>query len=58
MVNLNIDETDCKFAAEFIEMYFFQNIRDDPDIDNIEYVRSLLHTLDELNRVAHDAKEV
>ena len=58
MVNLNIDETDCKFAAEFIEMYFFQNIRDDPDIDNIEYVRSLLHTLDELNRAAHDAKEV
>ena len=58
MVNLNIDEADCKVAAEFIEIYFFQNIRDDPDIDNIEYVRSLLRTIDELNRVAHDAKEV
>ena len=57
MVNLNIDKDDCKVAADFIEMYFFKNIRDDPDIDNIEYVRSLLRTFDELNRVAHDTEK-
>ena len=47
-MNLNIDKTDCENVVDFIERYFFQNIRDDEDIDNIEYVRSLLKCLDEL----------
>lgn len=51
MLELNIDKEDAKNLADFIETYFFQNIRDDTDMDNIEYVRSLLRCLDELNRV-------
>ena len=47
-MNLNINKSDCENAADLIECYFFQNIRDDEDIDNIEYVRSLLKCLDEL----------
>lgn len=48
MVELNIDKEDVKNLTDFIETYFFQNIRDNIDIDNIEYVRSLLRCLDGL----------
>ena len=52
MVTLNIDKATCKNIAEFLEIYFFQNIRDDVDIDNIEYVHGLIHAIDELKRVS------
>ena len=52
MVELNFDKDTCKNVAEFLEVYFFQNIRDDEDIDNIEYVRSLINAIDELKRAS------
>ena len=52
MVTLNITKNDCRNVAEFLEIYFFQNIRDDPDMDSIEYVRGLITTIDELKRVS------
>lgn len=52
MVTLKLTKDDCKNVADFLEIYFFQNIRDDPDIDNIEYARSLLNSIAELKRVA------
>ena len=53
MVTLNIDRKTCENIADFLELYFFQNIRDDVDMDNIEYVHDLLHAIDELKRVAN-----
>ena len=53
MVTLNIEKHTCGHIAEFLEIYFFQNIRDDECIDNIEYVRSLINAIDELNRVSN-----
>ena len=52
MISLNISKYDCKNIADFLEVYFFQNIRDDPDMDNIEYVRGLINAIDELKRVS------
>ena len=52
MVSLNITEFDCANIADFLELYFFQNIRDDDNIDNLGYVRSLLNSIDELRRVS------
>lgn len=52
MVSLALSKDDCKNIAEFLEVYFFQNIRDDENIDNLEYVKSLLHSIDELKRVS------
>lgn len=46
MVTLNIDKETCGNIADFLELYFFQNIRDDTDMDNIEYVRSLINAID------------
>lgn len=52
MVELNFDRDTCKNVADFLELYFFQNIRDCEDMDNIEYVRSLINAIDELRRVS------
>ena len=51
MLEIDINKEDARNLAEFIEIYFFQNIRDNEDMDNIEYIRSLLRCLDELERV-------
>lgn len=50
MIELNLDKDTCCSIAEFLELYFFQNIRDDEDMDNIE--RSLINVTDELKRVS------
>ena len=52
LVELNLDRVTCRNIADFLELYFFKNIRDDPDMDNIEYVRSLINAIDELKRVS------
>lgn len=52
MVELNIPKDTCGEIAAILEIYFFQNIRDDPDIDNIEYVHEIIHAIHELNRVS------
>jgi hypothetical protein len=52
MLEIDINKEDARNLEEFIEIYFFQNIRDNEDMDNIEYIRSLLRCLDELKRVS------
>ena len=54
MVTLNIDKHTCRNIAQFLELYFFQNIRDAEDMDNIDYVHELLHAIEELRRVAKE----
>ena len=56
MVTLHIDGNDARNAAELIEIYFFTNIRDDPEMNNIDYVKSLIRVLDELRRVEREDK--
>lgn len=52
MVELNLNKGDCRNLADILEAYFFQNLRDDESIDNIDYVRSVIKGIDELKRVA------
>lgn len=52
MVKLNIDANDCENVADMMEIYFFQNIRDDESMDNLDYVRSLLRVIDELRKAS------
>ena len=47
-VTVNISKDDCLNVADFLEIYFFQNIRDDEDMDNIDYVHGLIHAIKEL----------
>jgi hypothetical protein len=52
MVELSISKETCGNIADILELYFFQNIRDDPDMDNIEYVHNIIHAINELNHVS------
>ena len=54
MVTLNITKDTCNNIADVLEIYFFQNIRDDEAMDNIDYVHDLIHAIDELKRVARE----
>lgn len=51
MVTLNIDKADCKNLAELLELYIPQALHDyyeAGELDNIEYLRSLLNSYDAL----------
>lgn len=52
MIELNITKETCQNIVDFLEIYFFQNIRDDVYMDNIEYVHDLIHAIEELKRVS------
>jgi hypothetical protein len=38
IVKVALTKSQCKNLADFIEFYFIQSIRDDTDIDNINYL--------------------
>lgn len=41
-MKVELSKSQCVNVADFIEMYIFQAIRDDLDMDNIEYLRDML----------------
>ena len=56
-VCLNLSPDDCKNAADFIEWEFFnhlKNLLDVDDLDNIDYLRSLIRVLDEMERAGKE----
>ena len=52
MVALDIDANTCENIADILRIYFFQNIRDDVDMDNIDYVHNLIHGIEELEKAS------
>lgn len=60
MITLNIDRADAKNVAELIELYLPQACKDFYDageFDNIDWLRSMIHAMDELKRAAKGADE-
>ena len=58
MVTLNLSKDDLHNIVEFIELNFFEHLKallNDDEIDNIDYIRSLLLVLDELTRAEREA---
>lgn len=41
-MKVELTKSQCNNVADFIEIYIFQAIRDDTDMDNIEYLRDML----------------
>lgn len=41
-MKVELTKSQCNNVADFIEMYIFRSIREDMDIDNIEYLRDML----------------
>ena len=55
MVTLNLGVEDCQNAAEFIDLYLplaLKEFYEAGELDNIEYLRSMLAVYDELKRAA------
>ena len=55
MITLNLNEEDCRNAAELIELYLPLALKDfyeAGELDNIDYLRSMLAVYDELKRAA------
>ena len=51
--SVTLDKDELNNIIEFIEFNFIESIRNDPDIDNIDYVVSMMSALQKL-RFAHD----
>ena len=45
-MELDLTREDCEIIYDFLDVYFFQMIRDDIDMDNIDYVRRMIHCHD------------
>lgn len=43
---LNLNKDEWEIIYDFIDIYFFQMIRDDVEMDNIEYVKKMIHIHD------------
>lgn len=50
---VSLTKTELGNLVEFIEIEFIDSIRKDPDIDNVDYVVSMMNALQKL-RFAHD----
>ena len=60
MITLNIDRADARNVAELIELYLPQACKDFYDageFDNIDWLRSMIRSMDELKRVAKEVDE-
>lgn len=60
MITLDIDRADARNVAELIELYLPQACKDFYDageFDNIDWLRSMIHAMDELKRAAKEADE-
>lgn len=51
MITLDLGPGDCRNLAEMMDLFFFENLKlllEMDELDNIDYLRSMLHTLDVL----------
>lgn len=53
-MKVELTATQCRNVAEFIERKIFDEIRNDVDIDNIEWLRDMLDTEKTLREAAGD----
>ena len=52
-MKVELSKSQCMNVADFIEIYIFRAVRDDIDMDNIEYLRDML----DAERVLREAAE-
>ena len=53
---IDLTESQCTNLADFIEMNIFQNIRDDVDIDNIEWLIDMVDAYKKLKEHGHNTQ--
>ena len=53
-MKVELTKSQCKNVADFIEMYIFQAVRDDPEMDNLQYLRDMLDAEKALRKAADE----
>lgn len=56
-MKIDLTKEQCINLAEFIEMHIFEAIRDDVDIDNIEWLRGMLDAQKAFNEAGKEETE-
>lgn len=56
-MKVELTKEQCVNLAEFIEMHIFEAIRDDVDIDNIEWLRDMLDAQKAFNEAGKEETE-
>ena len=54
MAELSMDWETCRNLADLIELYIFQYIRDDEDIDNMEWLVSVVDAYKAFRQVENE----
>lgn len=54
---LMVNKRECEEIANFIDWYLFKTIREDEEIDNIEWVRCMIELYDKSNELRKKFKE-
>lgn len=54
MLQIELTKSQCENLSEFIEMYFYQAIREDLEIDCLDWARDLLDAEKALRKAAND----
>jgi hypothetical protein len=53
-MKVELTKSQCNNLAEFIEIYLLQSIRDDKEMDNLDYLRDLLDAQKALEKAVED----
>ena len=56
MMEIELSESQCRNLADFIEMHFIDSIRNDTDIDNINYVVDMCKAYEILKKALETMK--
>ena len=51
-VSIELAKYECGNLATFIELYLLQEIRDNEDLDSLDYVVSMIKLRDEFNKLS------
>jgi len=54
MADLSMDWETCRNLADIIELYIFKYIRDDEDVDNIEWLISVVDAYKALRQIENE----
>lgn len=53
-MKVELTKSQCNNLAEFIELYLVDAIRNDPEIDNLDYLRDMLNAEEALRKAVDE----
>ena len=54
LINVQLTKSQCRNVAEFIELNLIHHIQNDPDIDNVGWIKDMVDAMSILERAEQD----